>query len=121
MPPRVYLSTLSGHRPPPSRPSPFMLPAARGDPSLLVCAVEDSWTSSFRYKSPSEADSGDSDLITAGGASSGLSASLTHLSSPRRREVTQGGGLDARRAESDGRVWGSVVVCVGDGEKKEGK
>lgn len=36
------------------------------DLSLLVCAVEDSWTPSFLYKSPSEPDSGDSDLITAG-------------------------------------------------------
>ena len=43
-----------------------MLQAAQVDLSLLVCAVGDSWTSSFLYKSPSEADSGDSDLITAG-------------------------------------------------------
>lgn len=42
-----------------------MLQAPPGDLSLLVCAVEDSWTSSFLYKSPSEPDSGDSDLITA--------------------------------------------------------
>lgn len=39
---------------------------SRSKTSLLVCAAEDSWTSSFLYKSPSAADSGDSDLITAG-------------------------------------------------------
>lgn len=53
-------------RPPysPSSSSPFMLQATSVDLSLLVCVVEDSWTSSFLYKSPSEPDSGDSDLIT---------------------------------------------------------
>lgn len=39
---------------------PFMLRAPQVDLSLLVCALEDSWTSSFLYKSPSERDSGDS-------------------------------------------------------------
>lgn len=48
-----------------SCPSPFMHQATQVDRSLLVCAVEDSWTSSFLYKSPLEPDSGDSDLITA--------------------------------------------------------
>lgn len=61
----VYLSPASDHRHSPSCPSPFMLQAPRVDLSLLVCAVEDSWTSSFLYKSPSEPDSGDSDLIRA--------------------------------------------------------
>lgn len=50
----------------PSRPSPFTPQAPGVDPSLLVCAVGDSWTSALWYKSPSELDSGDSDLITAG-------------------------------------------------------
>lgn len=43
-----------------------MLKTIQVDLSLLVCAVGDSWTLSFLYKSPSETDSGDSDLITAG-------------------------------------------------------
>lgn len=34
---------------------PSCLQAIQGDPSLLVCAVQDSWTSSFLYKSPSGA------------------------------------------------------------------
>lgn len=63
---RVCLTPVSDHRHSLSCPSPFMLRATQVDLSLLVCAVEDSWTSSFLYKSPSEPDSGDSDLITAG-------------------------------------------------------
>lgn len=66
MPLHVCLTPVSEHRHSPSCPSPFMLQATQVDLSLLVCAVEDSWTSSFLYKSPSEPDSGDSDLITAG-------------------------------------------------------
>ncbi len=66
MPLHVCFTPVSDHRHSPSCPSPFMLQATQVDLSLLVCAVEDSWTSSFLYKSPSEPDSGDSDLITAG-------------------------------------------------------
>ena len=41
------------------------LHAAPLDLPLLQCALEDGWTSTFQYKSPSEPHSSDSDLITA--------------------------------------------------------
>lgn len=62
----VYLTPVPDQRHSLSCLSPFMHQATQVDLSLLVYAVEDSWTSSFLYKSPSEPDSGDSDLITAG-------------------------------------------------------
>lgn len=62
----VRRSHTSDRRRSPSRPSPFTPRSPGVDPSLLVCAAGDSWTCALRYKSPSELDSGDSDLITAG-------------------------------------------------------
>lgn len=56
----------------------------RVDLSLLLGAMEDSWTPSFLYESPSESDSSDSDLITAGNKQnrqhlgSGFIFSLSH-------------------------------------------